>query len=150
VDAAAAAAPAPSAAAAANADLETLSALNCPIYQAILAQGICRPGACSAHENAFLLTCSLLFFRTDHDRAFSACIDGWEDVSDDNGGKKAAAQPPPHVEAPPPFPAQFADLDVVFGRHLPVADPPRVAVLLTGNLRNFLAPKKNVCPNSTQ
>jgi hypothetical protein len=137
-------------AAAAAAELETLSALNCPIHQAILAQGTCRPGASSAHQHSFLLTSALLFCRTDHGRAFSACIHGWEDASDDKSAIEAATQQSAHSEAPLPFSAQFTDLDVVFGRHLPVADPPRVAVLLTGNLRNFLAPKKNVCPDSPQ
>ena len=154
-DAFAAAPAAVDAAAAAANELETLSALNCSINQAILAQGTCRSvSQHTRHATTLFPLSPCLFCRTDHAGAFSACVGGWDDASDgDRATKASTMQQSAYADTPPPPaapPAHFTDLDFVFGRHLPVADPPRVAVLLTGNLRNFLAPKKNVCPNSTQ
>jgi hypothetical protein len=82
--------------------------------------------------------------RTDHSLAFASC----------SQQSRCHHSPIPQPDAPlevdtvvtPPlaFSPQFEDLDIVFGRHLPLADPIRVAVLLTGTLRNFLTLKRQV------
>lgn len=82
-------------------------------------------------------------FRTDYSKAFSDCVSADSDTALSAAQSHAASfdDPPPLHQSPPP-PPHLSDLDVVFGRHLPHAYPPRVAVLLTGNLRNFLTPQK--------
>lgn len=86
--------------------------------------------------------------RTDHSQAFVSCSQRIHcrrssstqpASSQDVDAEVDTNDTPPRASSP-----GFADLDVVFGRHLPLADPIRVAVLLTGTLRNFLTQKRQV------
>jgi hypothetical protein len=105
----------------------------------------CSPCA-ATHATHSRHVLSNVTLRTDDSASFTACITP-HNVDIDSHTAAPPPQPPltplhqPHLPLLHP-PAEFSDLDLIFGRHLPLADPPRVAVLLTGSLRNFLSLKR--------